>query len=113
DVARAGMHAERDSLADRILTWKSYCSEPRVDNANVRRRHGVADPECASGHERDAEHLEEVNPDGIVGLSLIPARVKRFALRQDGRLQLVARQIRPGRRLPRADEGTGVYADPP
>ena len=32
--------------------------------------------------------------DGVVGLGLVPARVKRFALRQDVRLQTLAGQIR-------------------
>ncbi len=35
-----------------------------------------------------------MNADGIVRLGLIPGRVKRLALRQDGRLQLFAGQIR-------------------
>ena len=83
DVAIAGVHADRDSLADRILIRKSCRGETLVDDGDFRRRRGVVDAECSSGHDRDAERLEEVNADGIVGLGLIRACVNRFALRQE------------------------------
>ena len=65
DVAITGIHAERDSLPDRILIGKSCCGETLVDDGDFRRRHGVVDAECSSGNNRDAERVEEVNADGI------------------------------------------------
>ena len=72
--------------------WITFrAARPRqalIDDSDLGRRGGVLLVERPSGHFRNTERVEEMDPDGIVGRGLVSAYVTRFTLRQERSLEV-------------------------